>query len=219
MVEHNYNGVTYKLNTCWNEVTMKELIESNKISETDPVKAFAMLIGMDVNELNRLPLSEVNKINSICSFVKEPFNDVLTSFTINDESYSIRHSVTNIEFGQFINLESYVNKLSHWDSLVHIFVTLYLKDTDRPSEDVVNDCDRRAELFMSLSGNVVLACRNFFLILLNYSIENLQTFSNRLIEMTNQNINDCLSNIAGLESAMILQITTLLKSIQYKLCQ
>ena len=140
----------------WNEVTIKQFVELQKIKDDDQVeshlKIIAILSGKDKDEVERLSLDEIRQLVPYTKFIYHlPVNDNLpVRVEINGCDYEINYNITCLLGSGYIDLKTYTKDPGKiWDNMHHI-IALFTSRVERkwfrwvksdvkcPADDILN---------------------------------------------------------------------------------
>ena len=169
-----------KIPKGWNEVTIRQAVLISDIdidTEMNEIEKMAMtvsvLTGMDLKEVNTMPLMKVREIRSKMGFLGEqPSNKFINEFTIDGVKYFINPDITQITNEQFQAFEYFTkdkDMITH--NLHNLMAIVCLPEGEKYT---MTNAPVRANLFYDkMTFDVVAPVSYFFFQLLIQSYKNI----------------------------------------------
>jgi hypothetical protein len=167
MKEITFNGKKYNTPTCWSDVTIKQVIQLDELSELMPdailIALISAYVGIPVAELKSGNVKEVNDICTILGFIDTPYEPVaVNSFRFNGELYSTASDLTSHEFQDWLSIQTILyNNREHPVKGLARMLAVYCKKDGETLDDI--DLGVREELFMGLPFTIAKSVESFFL--------------------------------------------------------
>ena len=167
----------------WEDVTLKQFIEIQKIYEEHNVEDSSqvtfkdllhILINKDIDFINQLPIEFVDKIIAKLDFLQEPLkcDQPTNSITIGNEKYTV-HTENQLKTGEYIAAETSIK--ADKNNFAAILAILCRKEGELYDSKFENEVlPDRIAMFEQVSVVKVLPIVNFFLNLWIFSRQNFQ---------------------------------------------
>jgi len=165
----------------WNEVTIKQVIDSYDIDtdeQMNDIEKMAMTVSVMTNtpliEINQMPLVKTREIMGKMAFLKEPpSNKFINDFTINGKKYIVNPDITQITNEQFQSFEYFTKDKESITSNLHNLMAIVCLEEGK--KYVMTEAPARAELFLNnMTMDVVAPVSHFFFRLLTESYEHIR---------------------------------------------
>lgn len=115
MIDIKINDNTYKLPSCWEDITLKDYkaiydFEKNHTFKSDvlySVHLMAMLMGCDSDELMKFTSEQFEKLVDQIEWVKEdPKNTNIKEVVLNDITYVVTNDLNTITMGEKVSIDT-----------------------------------------------------------------------------------------------------------------
>lgn len=167
MKEITFNNKPYRIPESWEEITLKMVIDADRLSDLLPESPLIAIIGaytdIPIEEIKSSDILTINEIVQIMSFINEPYVPVpMNDFVFEGISYGTKPDLTQQEFQDWLSIQTilYNNKEEPVKGLSRI-LAVYCKRDNETLDDI--NIDERAKLFERLPFTVVKNVECFFL--------------------------------------------------------
>jgi hypothetical protein len=167
MKDYKFNEKTYQIPESWNEITIKQVIDLDELSDLMPDAQLIALIstytGIPLDELKVSNLSEINEILSIMDFINTEYVPKPTNeFEFKGSKYSCLPDLREQEFQDWLSIQNilYANKDNPAKGLARM-ISVYCKKSGESLDDI--DLNEREKLFMELPITDARSIESFFL--------------------------------------------------------
>ena len=214
----------------WSDITLKQFqlyhVEMKKdINHTTRlVQTISSFCNIKFSDAVRMKIKDIKKIaldiNNLLQIVP---NELVMIFELDGVKYGFIPKLDDITIGEYADLEHYLSDTENMWSNMHLIMSILYREVTEEKDgnyriEEYKPSKERADLFSSLTMNVVYSASNFFLTL---GVELLETMPNYLEEQDKKQMKAILKKMQidgdGLESYTtsqeeILQNLMLLKN-------
>ncbi len=165
----------------WNEVTIRQFVELQKLKESGDdielqVKIISILSGKSIEEIEQLPLDEVKRLSIKTTFVFEvPRMQLMPkNIKINRKHYVINYRLDKLLFGEYIDLKNYTKTQELAIENLHKILSIFIVPVKKSwfgrkiIPETIEERNAKAEDFLNhLSAGVAYPMSVFFYNLLS----------------------------------------------------
>lgn len=168
MMKFNYKGKEYQIEDPTIEMWSKLVLIQDWTEEKEfAIKVIALATGLDESEVENADYEEVLKVaNELSVFLLNTSKDFQNEIEFQDKKYRFL-DLTNLTFGEFIDLDSYLSKEPHEKKRdMHMLMAMLYRETDENGNYLPynsKDLQKKGELFKKLPVRYVNGASSFFL--------------------------------------------------------
>lgn len=200
MKEIKLKETTYLIPQSWDEVTIEQQIEVERIGRLNPKVRMIGIIsgycGIPVSVLKKEPVKNLFELMGSLNFMKDqiPRNKEL-KWEISGHTYQVDKNISDMQFQDFVSLQTLLSdyKDRYYESLP-LICSILAKREGETLDDY--DIYQRGELFKKMPISIASSIAGFFLIKKRYS-NLLSVLSSRDVQK-----NILLGKIKGLENML-----------------
>lgn len=186
----------YYIPTSWNEITLKQQLEVERLTKEHPeYSSIALIAGyldQDVDQIKRLHINEIKNILHELTFISTAIpNEVLHEFMYKGEKYTVMETLLKGQFQDFLTIETVLqnHKGNEYRALPYIIAVLAKKQGETLDSF---DLEERAKHFMDLPLLIANNIYFFFAVTKTLSEVDSKTVLQNLDQQVSGSINSLL---------------------------